>query len=104
MALGYIWINCMSLAHHCHFWKMISHHNEVQRITHIYNVLKRDFSPTVKRFILEKWFPLQGERAHSLNLLSFQDQNREVGGQNINNRPINLLKVITFSTDYKYTT
>ena len=53
---------------------------------------------------LEKWFPLQGERTHSLYFLSFQDQNREVCGQNNNNRPINLLKVITFSTDYKYTT
>ena len=30
--------------------------------------------------LLEKWFPLQGERAHSLYFLSFQDQNREVGG------------------------
>ena len=29
---------------------------------------------------LEKWFPLQGKRAHSLYFLSFQDhQNREVG-------------------------
>ena len=26
------------------------------------------------------------------------------GGQNKNNRPINLPRVITFSTDYKYTT
>ena len=54
--------------------------------------------------LLEKWFPLQGERAHSLYFWSFQKQNREVGGQNNNNRPINLPKVITFSTDYKYTT
>ena len=27
--------------------------------------------------ILEKWFPLQGERAHSLYFWSFQKQNRE---------------------------
>ena len=40
---------------------------------------------------LEKWFPiLQGEGAHSLYFWSFQKTN--------------LLKVITFSTDYKYTT
>ena len=51
--------------------------------------------------ILEIWFPLQGKRAHSLYCWSFQKKNREVGGQNNNNRPI---KVITFSTDYKYTT
>ena len=42
--------------------------------------------------------PIQGERAHFLYFWSFQ--NSEVGGQNNNN----LLKVITFSTDYKYTT
>ena len=35
---------------------------------------------------LEKWFPLQGERTHSLYFLSFQDQNREVCGQNNNNK------------------
>ena len=29
---------------------------------------------------------------------------RKVGGQNNNNRSINLLKVITFCTDYKYNT
>ena len=29
--------------------------------------------------ILEKWFPLQGERAHSLYFWSFQKQNREEG-------------------------
>ena len=28
---------------------------------------------------LEKWFPLQGERAHSLYFWSFQKQIREVG-------------------------
>ena len=27
--------------------------------------------------ILEKWFPLQGERVHSLYFWSFQEQNRE---------------------------
>ena len=48
------------------------------------------------KILLEKWFPLQGERAHSLYCWSFQKQNREVGGQDNNNRPI---KVITFSTD-----
>ena len=54
--------------------------------------------------LLKKWFPLQGERAQSLYFWSFQKQNREEGGQNNNNRPINLLKVLTFPTDYKYST
>ena len=65
------------------------------------------FSP-LRRFegciILEKWFPLQGERGHFSYFWSFQKQNREEEGQNKNNRLINLPKVITFSTDYKYTT
>ena len=30
--------------------------------------------------VLEKWFPLQGERTHSLYFWSFQKQNREEGG------------------------
>ena len=34
---------------------------------------------TVIIIILEKWFPLQGERAHSLYFWSFQKPNREVG-------------------------
>ena len=56
--------------------------------------------------VLEKWFPLQGERGHSSYFWSFQKHNREEGGRNKNNRLINLPKVITFSTDYiyKYTT
>ena len=54
--------------------------------------------------LLEKWFPLQGERGHSSYFWSFQKHNTEEGGQNKNNRPINLAKVITFSIDYKYTT
>ena len=61
---------------------------------------------------LEKWFPLQGEQAHSLYFLEFSKnkiERREGGGgggggvQNNNIRPINLPKVITFSSDYKYT-
>ena len=51
--------------------------------------------------ILEKWFPLQGERGHSSY---FKNKIERRGRQNINNRPINLPKVITFSTDFKYTT
>ena len=47
---------------------------------------------------LEKLFPILGELAHSLYFLN---QKSEVGGQNNNN---NLFKVITLSTDYKYTT
>ena len=54
--------------------------------------------------MLEKWFPLQGERGNSSYFWSFQKHNREEGGQNENNRSINLPKVITFSTDYKCTT
>ena len=53
---------------------------------------------------LEKWFPLLGERVHTLYFWSFQKQNREEVGQNKNKRPINLPKVIRFCTDYKYTT
>ena len=59
--------------------------------------------PSTDSLNLEKWFPLQGERGHSSYFWSFQKHNRE-RGQNKNNRPINLPKVITFSTDYKYTT
>ena len=47
--------------------------------------------------LLEKWFPLQGERGHSFYFRCFQKQNREEGRQNKNNRPINLPNVITFS-------
>ena len=34
----------------------------------------------------------------------FKNKIERKGGQNNNNRPIDLPKVITFSTDYKYTT
>ena len=34
----------------------------------------------------------------------FKTKKREEGGQNNKNRPINLPKVISFSSDYKYTT
>ena len=54
-------------------------------------------------YILEKWFPLQGERGRSSYFRCFQKQNR-VERENKNNKPINLPKVITFSTDFKYTT
>ena len=37
--------------------------------------------------------PITGRASSFLVFLSFQDQNREVGGQNNNNRLINLLKV-----------
>ena len=57
------------------------------------------------RHILEKWFPLQGERTHYLNFFVCMliERKRRKGRQN-NNRLINLPKVITFFTDYKYTT
>ena len=53
--------------------------------------------------VLEKWFPLLGERAHSLYFWSLK-KNNKIERQNNNNRPINLPNVITFSTDYRYTT
>ena len=60
---------------------------------------------------LGKWFPLQGVRVHSLKflyvrMLGFKDkiERRKRRRRQNNNRPINLPKVITFSTDYKYTT
>ena len=58
--------------------------------------------------------PITGRARSFLLFLEFQKHNRERkgvgggggggGGQNNNNRPINLPKVITFSTDCKYTT
>ena len=41
----------------------------------MYNIHK---SPTF--YFPRKWFPLQGERTHSLYFWSFQKQNREEGG------------------------
>ena len=55
--------------------------------------------------ITRKMVPISG-RARSF-LLFLEFYNREEGGgggQNKENRPINLPKVITFSTVYKYTT
>ena len=49
---------------------------------------------------LVKWFPLHGMRGHSSYFRCFQKQIERRGRQNKNNRP----KVITFSTDFKYTT
>ena len=54
--------------------------------------------------LLKKMVPITGRARSFLLFLDFQKHDREEGGQNKNNRPINLLKVITFSTDYKYTT
>ena len=50
--------------------------------------------------ILEKWFPLQGERAHELIPCIFGVfKNRE---ERQNNNRQTFTQVITFSTDYKY--
>ena len=50
-----------------------------------------------------KMVPITGRASSFLVFLDFQQKsNREEGRQN--NRPINLLKVITFSMDNKYTT
>ena len=62
------------------------------------------FMSMESRDILEKWFPLQGERGHSSYFRSFQKQNREEEETERKKQPINLPMVITFSTDYKYTT
>ena len=70
----------------------------------INKLLLRTINKLLLRTILEKMVPLQGKRALSLYFWSFQKHNREEGGHNKNNRPINLPNVITFSTDYKYTT
>ena len=55
--------------------------------------------------ILEKMVPITGRASSFLVILEFSKtkQNREEGVKLKNNRPINLPKVITFSTD-KYTT
>ena len=66
----------------------------------INKLLLRTINKLLLRTILEKMVPLQGKRALSLYFWSFQKHNREEGGHNKNNRPIN----ITFSTDFKYTT
>ena len=49
-----------------------------------------------------KMVPITG-RARSF-LLVFKNKMERRGRQNKNNRPINLPNVITFSTDFKYTT
>ena len=41
----------------------------------------------LKLLKLEKWFPLQGERAHSLYFWSFQKQNRYVGRGDTEQQP-----------------
>ena len=53
-------------------------------------------------YIYRKMVPITG-RARSF-LLVFNNKIERRGRQNKNNRPINLSKVITFSTDFKYTT
>ena len=60
-----------------------------------------DVSITVPE-ITRKMVPITG-RARSF-LLVFKNKIERRGRQNKNNRPINLPKVITFSTDFKYTT
>ena len=54
---------------------------------------------------LEKWFPLQGERAHSLNFLFVcmyvNRRMRRRGRQNNNYRVINLPKVIYSASSFE---
>ena len=63
------------------------------------------FNKMIQSLLLEKRFPLQGERAHSLNFvvvcMYVNRKEEEQGRQNNNYRAINLPKVIT---DYKSTT
>ena len=53
--------------------------------------------------ILEKWFNYRASEVIPLIFGVFKKHNRE-REQNKKNKPINLPKIITFSTDYKYTT
>ena len=55
-----------------------------------------------KNVVTRKMVPITG-RARSF-LLVFKNKIERRGRQNKNNRPINLLNVVTFSTDFKYTT
>ena len=55
-----------------------------------------------KYIITRKMVPIT-ERARSF-LLVFKNKIERRGRQNKNNRPTNLPNVITFSTDFKYTT
>ena len=84
---GYARMHCSisaSLQHNVILW------------TSAYDAWHPGYSQAVLAYKLEKWFPLQGERAHFLYFWSFPSKNnREEGRQN--NRPINLSKVITFS-------
>ena len=72
----------------------------VERIIGLLNKRFTVLKGTLPIAITRKMVPIT-RRARSF--LKFQKQNREKGGQNNNNRPTNLPKVITFSTDYKYT-
>ena len=56
---------------------------------------------TDKHNYTRKMVPITGRAGSFLIFFEFSS---EVGGQNNNNRPIKLLMVISFSTDYKYTT
>ena len=65
---------------------------------------KLDYSTYCQVSVLEKWFPLQGERGHSSYLGVFKNKIERSGRQNNNSRPIDLPNVIIFSTDFRYTT
>ena len=58
----------------------------------------------IKQLLLEKWFPLQGERGHSSYFWSFQKQNREEGMTEQNEQAYKFTQGYNFSTDYKNTT
>ena len=89
--------NWRSLAHLC--WK---EHIRSWRASEASETLSGLFNWESLIYILEKWFPFQGERAHSLLLFLYMliERRRRRGRQTNNSLP----KVVTFFTDYKYTT
>ena len=74
---------------------------EYGQIVHVMRIGKY-YCKNMKYRITRKMVPITG-RARSF-LLVFKNKIERRGRQNKNNRPINLSNVITFSTDFKYTT
>ena len=85
----------------CYLWKQF-----LGRLASLYLVFNTSFkfylNKNTIRIITRKMVPITG-RARSL-LLVFKNKIERRGRQNQNNRPINLLNGITFSTYFKYTT
>ena len=84
--------------YHCCKARRIATHTRKQRVLAAISKLRSAYFTGYKNkictyyiYILEKWFPFQGERAHSL--LFFCIERRKMRGRQNNNRPINLPKV-----------